>query len=92
MPATIDGWRARNGCDASSSAYFAEGNGSCTRHDGCAEHGEVVLCAIEGGGHSWPGGAPKAALVECPANGAQSATFLASEAIWRFFAAHARPR
>jgi polyhydroxybutyrate depolymerase len=90
VPATVEGWRARNGCGAASTVYFEQGDGRCVGHGGCAEHGDVVLCSIEGGGHSWPGGAPPAGLVECPENGPQSTTFLASEAIWRFFAQHAR--
>ena len=51
----------------------------------------VVLCTIEGGGHSWPGGEPKTAVADCPADGAQSSTFFASEAIWKFFKENPMP-
>ena len=85
IPDTMEGWRTRNGCQNSLSPYFEEGNGTCEVYDGC-ENARVVLCFIEGGGHSWPGGAPAAGVIDCPSNGPQSQTFSASEAAWRFFA------
>jgi polyhydroxybutyrate depolymerase len=92
VPDTMEGWRSRNGCTEMTAAYFAEGDGTCRSYVGCAEGADVVLCSIEGGGHNWPGGEPPAGLIECPGNGGQSTTFSASEAVWRFFAAHPRPR
>ncbi|AKT38131.1 poly(3-hydroxybutyrate) depolymerase [Chondromyces crocatus] len=89
VPDTMEGWRTRNGCDASSTEVFTEGNGRCMAHGGC--EAPVVLCSIEGGGHSWPGGDPKANVVNCPGDGAQSQTFSASEAAWRFFAENPLP-
>lgn len=89
VPTSMEGWRARNGCGATSAITFAQGDGTCTGYDGCAA--ATVLCAIDGGGHSWPGGAAKTGAVDCPGDGAQSTTFAASEAIWAFFAAHPRP-
>lgn len=83
---TIRGWRSRNGCSAASRVTFEEGNGSCATCEGCDE--DVTLCTIEGGGHSWPGGEPNAGIIDCPADGEQSTTFFASEAVWRFFVAH----
>ncbi len=85
---SITGWRTRNGCSATSRVTFAEGNGSCATYEGCDE--DVTLCTVEGGGHSWPGGAPNAGVIDCPADGEQSTTFFASEAAWRFFVAHPR--
>jgi polyhydroxybutyrate depolymerase len=89
VPATNQGWRLRNGCAAGTSAYFEQGDGQCTAFEGC--QAPVVLCAMEGDGHSWPGGAPKQAAIDCPADGPQSTTFIASEAIWRFFASNPMP-
>lgn len=90
VPATMERRRLLNGCDATTSRVFEQGDGTCEGYDGCDEGADVVLCTIAGGGHSWPGGEPAAGLIPCPANGGQSTTFLASEAIWQFFAAHGR--
>ncbi|UJR84625.1 alpha/beta hydrolase family esterase [Sandaracinus amylolyticus] len=87
VPETIARWQSRDGCGASLTRFFEEGDGHCERSADCTG-AEVALCTIEGGGHSWPGGAPAPDVVECPGDGAQSTTFHASEAIWRFFADH----
>lgn len=89
VPVTMDGWRVRNGCGPGSSERFTEGNGRCSAFEGCAA--PVVLCALEGGGHSWPGGEPTVSVVDCPGDGAQSQSFPASEAAWRFFAENPMP-
>ncbi len=86
VPDTLAGWRQRNGCAATSKPTFQQGNGSCVAYDGC--QAPVVLCSVEGGGHSWPGGVPKVGVVDCPADGPQSTTFSASEVAWSFFAAN----
>jgi polyhydroxybutyrate depolymerase len=95
VPATQTGWRARNGCTAGPRTLLdEEGDGRCEREGSCPSEGEVVLCTIQGGGHAWPGGAPRElSLPRCEAagEGHQSTTFHASERMWRFFAAHARP-
>ncbi len=88
VPETMSRWRMRNGCEETSTPFVTEGDGSCVRYDGC--EADVVLCTIEGGSHSWPGGAPNMGVVECPADGEQSSTFEASEQIWSFFEAHPR--
>jgi polyhydroxybutyrate depolymerase len=90
VPETLERWRARNGCAATTSVTFTQGNGSCATYEGCADGADVTLCSIDGGGHSWPGGKPAADLVECPGNGPQSSSFSASAAIWSFFSAHPR--
>jgi polyhydroxybutyrate depolymerase len=63
--------------------YFEQGDGTCAAYADCAA--PLVLCTIEGGGHSWPGGVPKTGVVECPADGIQSSSFFASEVAWKFF-------
>ncbi|AKF02979.1 Hypothetical protein DB32_000127 [Sandaracinus amylolyticus] len=87
VPETIARWQARSGCGASLARFFEEGDGHCARSADCTG-ADVALCTIEGAGHSWPGGGRSADVVECPADGEQSTTFRASEAIWRFFADH----
>ena len=86
VPATMEGWRTRNGCSAATLPSFEQGDGKCAAYQDCKS--PVVLCTIEGGGHSWPGGEPKQAVSDCPGDGIQSTTFMASEAIWKFFAAN----
>lgn len=85
---TMSAWRMRNGCSETSMPGVSEGDGSCVRYDDC--DADVVLCTIDGGGHSWPGGEPNRDVSDCPADGEQSTTFEASEHIWAFFEAHPR--
>lgn len=59
-----------------------------SRWSPCAEHSEIELYRLEGGGHTWPGGAqylPRMFI------GSVCRDFDASEVIWQFFARHARP-
>lgn len=54
-------------------------------YGGCQDGGEVVLYAVEGGGHTWPGGpqySPESII------GRTSRDFDASEVIWQFFQEH----
>ena len=53
--------------------------------NGCGEGRAVELYAIEGGGHTWPGGPDAARRV-----GRVSREVNATETIWAFFAAHGR--
>jgi polyhydroxybutyrate depolymerase len=52
----------------------------------CAEHADVVLYSIEGGGHSWPGGRP---LPESMV-GRTTGEINASKVMWEFFVGHPR--
>ena len=90
VPATMEGWRTRNGCTTGTSPYFQQGDGTCTAFGDC--EAPTVLCTIADGGHSWPGGAPKSdAGSDCPGDGPQSTTFSASEVAWKFFQANPMP-
>jgi polyhydroxybutyrate depolymerase len=54
-------------------------------YGGCEDGAEVVLYAVEGGGHTWPGGlqySPESII------GRTSRDFDASEVIWQFFKEH----
>jgi polyhydroxybutyrate depolymerase len=86
---TMEGWRARNGCATTTTSYTTMGDGSCVSYTGCTA--STVLCTIEGGGHSWPGGAPRTGAIDCPGDGAQSTTFVANEVIWKFFQQNPMP-
>jgi len=93
VPDTMEGWRMRNSCQATVHRLLEEGDGECDSYDDCAPGGETVLCAIVGGGHSWPGGeAPPADQTErCPEDGPHCTNFHASEQIWKFFSRQALP-
>lgn len=56
----------------------------CERWSGCTDDVAVELCALEGGGHTWPGGP------DLPGFGATTRTISASELMWAFFSAHPR--
>lgn len=86
---TMEGWRARNGCGSTTTTYTTMGDGSCASYTGCAA--ATVLCTVEGGGHSWPGGAPKTGVSDCPSDGAQSTTFVVNEVLWKFFQQNPMP-
>jgi polyhydroxybutyrate depolymerase len=88
VPETVERWRTRNGCSAEKSVSLTLGDGQCETYEACAAGADVTLCAIQEGGHNWPGGRPPAGLVDCPGNGGQSTSFHASVVIWSFLSAH----
>lgn len=89
---TMEGWRARNGCDATftdTPLDDPQGDGTrATRRvwNNCAASVERIR--IEGGGHSWPGGFQ---YLGVDTIGRVSRDFNASAEIVRFFDAHPRP-
>jgi len=52
----------------------------------CRDGSEVVLVTIEGGGHTWPGSAPRGRFL-----GVATANVSASDVMWEFFARHPMP-
>jgi polyhydroxybutyrate depolymerase len=82
---TVAGWAARNGCDPTRELAFANGDVRCETFTGCSPDGEVTLCTVDGGGHTWPGGVP------IPALGPTTRDLSATDAMWEFFAEHPLP-
>ncbi len=88
---TVAYWRIRNGCvflpDQQTLPDGTDGKTHVVRvrYGPCAMGRDVTFYAIEGGGHTWPGGA---AILPEPASGAVTNAIDASEVIWSFFAAH----
>jgi len=76
----VDFWRARNGCPETSESQ-REGSVARERYGPCAAGSAVQLLTIEGGGHSWPGGARLARFLDAP-----STALVATDEIWAFFA------
>jgi polyhydroxybutyrate depolymerase len=85
VPDTVMIWRQKNGCLGSPTTIFQKGDATCTRFGGCQAGVEVVHCAIDGGGHTWPGGVP------VPHLGKTSTSISATETMVAFFQAHPLP-
>ena len=91
-PDTIAFWVEQNQCATEPDVTLAEDtdpeDGTRVRwevHDQCDGSTEVVLCAIEGGGHTWPQGwqyLPEGVI------GATSQDVEGNEIVWRFFREH----
>jgi polyhydroxybutyrate depolymerase len=89
---TVKFWVEKNGCSSPPvitplpDRDTADGTTVRTEaYGGCQDGAEVVLYAIEGGGHTWPGGfqyLPESVI------GRTSREFNASEVIWQFFKEH----
>jgi polyhydroxybutyrate depolymerase len=79
---TMAVWRARNDCLTAPATIYAQGDATCVRWDG---HAPVVLCTIDGGGHTWPGGVP------IPTLGKTSTDISATDTMLDFFAANPLP-
>lgn len=91
---TLDKWGKRGGCSATPTSVeqlpdIDPNDGTRIRRDEyapCSSGVDVVLYAIEGGGHGWPGreGNPG------PGSGVQTRDIDATPVIWDFFAAHSK--
>lgn len=101
---TISFWVERNNCAVSPETTYSEGDAICVTYSGCDDSTEVVLCTIEGGGHTWPGGTHNGA-VSCQDNpgglvcriykntvGEISRDISANEQMWLFFQRHSLVR
>jgi polyhydroxybutyrate depolymerase len=75
-------WRAKNGDVAPGATIYDHGDATCVRWDGGAP---VILCTIDGGGHTWPGGVP------LPTLGKTSTDISATDTMLDFFAANPLP-
>ncbi|RMH39982.1 MAG: hypothetical protein D6689_15130 [Deltaproteobacteria bacterium] len=85
VAATIAGWVDRNGCAGTSTVTYANGDSTCETWSGCDQGVEVVLCTVDGGGHTWPGGA------QVPGLGKTTTDLNANDAMWALFERHALP-
>ena len=55
--AWVAGWARRNQCAPIAVDSVVTTDVTRVHYTSCADHADVVLYTIEGGGHSWPGGA-----------------------------------
>jgi polyhydroxybutyrate depolymerase len=86
VPQSLAAWAALDKCGATPHETLRHGDARCEAWEGCGHHAEVVLCTIEGGGHTWPGGAS-----DFPPMGKTSHDIDATDAFWDFFVKHPMP-
>lgn len=72
---------ALNGCDRRPDESRAAPGVTLRRYTGCRDDAEVAFYAIEGGGHTWPGGVPMPVWLTGPT----PRTVDATREMWRFF-------
>ncbi len=82
---TMTFWRTNNGCSANAQTIYQHGDATCVQYPDCAQGADTVLCTIDGGGHSWPGGLP------VPPLGRTSTDIDTTSTMLDFFAAHPMP-
>ncbi len=78
---TVEHWSNHNNCSASSTVSYDNGDTTCETRDGCDPNGDVTLCTVSLGGHTWPGGFPLP-------TGKTTYDISATDAMWDFFVAH----
>ncbi len=100
VPTFIDSWRIENGCTDIKVTSWQNGNSSCETYSECGD-GEVILCTVDGLGHTWSGRgsySPDACeanpdgcicLVWKNAVGPLSDDLISNDIIWAFFKRHA---
>ena len=89
VPQTFGFWADYGGCDTNATNRDLEASGESPETSviiyevtGCPDKHDIVLYAIAGGGHNWPG---VAGLIPDSIGGAVNLDFHASEVIWEFF-------
>jgi polyhydroxybutyrate depolymerase len=95
VEASRDFWLEKNSCDRAAVKTLnfdnIKSDGTAVKwetYGACAGGAEVQFIGVEGGGHTWPGGAqylPKAVV------GRTSREFSATQEIWSFFMRHSLP-
>lgn len=79
IPQWASAWAVRNGCGSVPASIPHENSLTGQAWSGCRAGADVILYAIPGGGHGWPGG-PNSAPGD----------FNTAQMIWDFFDAHPR--
>jgi polyhydroxybutyrate depolymerase len=84
-------WRNYDKCNATGKETYSNGDSSCISYS-CAENTEVILCTVEGGGHTWPGGyyeVDKGFYRDLV--GSITNDIVARDEMWKFFEKHPLP-
>ena len=87
IPEIVKIWASRIKAPPEPRTTLRKGAVTCTTYGPGQQGAEATLCAIEGGGHTWPGGVDKLAesLV-----GSVNRDISANELMWEFFQRHPR--
>jgi len=85
VPDTFAGWSTRDQCTDDATVMFEKGDVTCQAHHQCAGGAETILCTVDQGGHTWPGGFP------IPGVGKTTNNIIATDAMWDFFQKHPLP-
>jgi len=85
VSSTIGFWVKHDKCPAMPKVTYQKGDVVCESYEPCQEKTAVTLCTINGGGHTWPGGAPYGL------GGKTSYDISATEEMFKFFEAHPMP-
>jgi polyhydroxybutyrate depolymerase len=78
-------WREIDGCGSTKEIVYNQGDSQCVSTPGCKEGAGVILCTVDGGGHTWPGGTP------VPGLGHTTMDLDATDAMLDFFDEHPMP-
>lgn len=81
-------WAAMIGCAAAPETTLPAEGVTETAYRGPGRRIDAVFCAIDGAGHTWPGGR---SLLPASLVGARSGALDATARIWAFFLDHAKP-
>lgn len=79
---TMHFWQLNNGCSGDKKVIYQNGDATCEEWPDCTGGANTVLCTIDGGGHTWPGGLP------VPPLGKTSSDIDATATMLDFFQAH----
>ena len=88
IPEWTAAWARRNHCGAHAIEAVVAPDVTRLEYPGCAEDAAVVLYTIQGGGHTWPGGAPMPEWLVGRTSRGVDATSL----MWAFFREHPLPK
>lgn len=95
IPQVVDFWKMNNQCSVTSTVIVPASTGVADgtqirsfSHQGASPHSEVTLVRIDGGGHTWPGGARQPEWLV----GKTTQQLNGSQFIWKFFRRHSLPR
>jgi polyhydroxybutyrate depolymerase len=88
--ATLAAWAGHDGCEAPPTKRRAAAHVGEQRWTGCRDGTAVKLYAVDGGGHTWPGGPDLSVTAAYSRLGATTEEINATELMLAFFSTHPR--
>jgi len=83
----IEDWKEMNSRSDTSEIVFEKGDVTCIRYGSNDDNSEVVLCTIEGGGHTWPSSIVYKSKMIADISGMITYD-ISNDQIWEFFERH----